>query len=169
MKTLEAIQTRRSVRKYTDKPIAENMMHSLLAAAMSAPSAGNQQPWHFIVITDKKLMQEVAAVHPHAGMITQAAAAMMICGDETLEKYKGFWPQDCSAATQNILLAAHAQGLGAVWAGIYPDIDRMQAIRNIFKIPKHIAPFSLIPLGYPAENKPGENRFKQDRVHTNRW
>lgn len=169
MKTLEAIQSRRSVRKYTDQPIPKEIIQSLLEAAMNAPSAGNQQPWHFIVIDDKKLMNEVTKVHPHSRMITQAPLAILICADESLEKYKGRWPMDCSAAMQNLLLAAHAQGLGAVWVGIYPEIERIEGIRKIFNIPDNITPFSLMPLGFPDESKPSENRFREDRVHMNQW
>lgn len=169
MNILEAIQTRRSIRKYTGEPVSDQVVHELLTAAMSAPSAGNQQPWHFIVIRDKNLMKEITKVHPHAGMLVDAPLAVMICADETQEKYKGFWPQDCSAATQNLLLATHAHKLGSVWVGIYPNKDYVMAIRKLFGIPDHIIPFSLLPIGHPAETKPHQNRFQPDRIHTNHW
>ena len=174
MNTLEAIHTRRSVRHYQDKPIAEKIINQLLRAAMQAPSARNEQPWHFIVITDKTLLAEIPRIHPHAAMAPQAAAAILVCGDPELTPVPGYLIQDCCLAAHTILLAAHELRLGAVWTGIYPREERMQAMRALFKIPDRIIPLALIPLGYPAnleanETRQPENRYHEERIHFNGW
>ncbi|MFH1066288.1 MAG: nitroreductase family protein [bacterium] len=169
MDVIEAILTRRSIRKYTNQPVPAQVMEDLLLAAMNAPSAGNGQPWHFIVVKDKKVMQAMMAVHPHAAMLEEASVAIVVCADEKLEKYKGFWPQDCSAATINVLLTAHAHGLGAVWVGVYPDEERVRGVRAALRAPEHIHPFSIIPMGFPAEQKPAKELFSSDRIHHDVW
>lgn len=169
MEALDAIRTRRSVRKFTDRKIQKDMIEKLLEAAMSAPSAGNQQPWHFLVIDDKKILEEVPNVSLYAPMAKEASAAIVICGDPSLEKYPGFWVQDCSAATQNILLAAHALGLGAVWSGIYPLEDRVSGFRALLGIPEKITPLSIVIMGYPVEVPNPATRFKEDRIRYNKW
>ncbi|MBC9784652.1 nitroreductase family protein [Heliobacterium chlorum] len=166
---MDAILSRRSVRKYTDQPVSDELVKELLEAAMSAPSAGNEQPWHFIVIKDRQLLDEIPKFHPYAGMVKQSPVAIVVCGDETLEKYKGFWVQDCSAATQNILVAAQAKGIGAVWVGLYPEKGRVKALRDLLGIPEQVIPLALIPVGYPAEQLPPANRFNPERIHNNRW
>jgi len=169
MEALDAIRTRRSVRKFTDKKIPKEMVDKLLEAAMSAPSAGNQQPWHFVVIDDKNILEEVPNVSLYAPMAKEASTAIVICGDPSLEKYPGFWVQDCSAATQNILLAAHALGLGAVWSGIYPLDDRVSGFRALLGIPDKITPLSIVIMGYPIEIPKPATRFKQERIRYNKW
>lgn len=169
MEALDAIRTRRSVRKFTDKKIPKEMVDKLLEAAMSAPSAGNQQPWHFVVIDDKNILEEVPNVSLYAPMAKEASTAIVICGDPSLEKYPGFWVQDCSAATQNILLAAHALGLGAVWSGIYPLEDRVSGFRALLGMPDKITPLSIVILGYPEEIPKPATRFKQERIRYNKW
>ena len=136
---------------------------------MSAPSAGNEQPWHFVVIKERESLDEIPTFHPYSQMLRHAPMAILVCGDETLEKYQGYWVQDCSAATQNILLAAQAKGLGAVWLGVYPIKDRVIGLRKLLGIPEHVTPFSLISIGYPAEQKPRSERYDISRVHHNRW
>ena len=160
METLEAIQTRRSVRKFTDKKISSDLIEKVLHAGMSAPSAGNQQPWHFIVIDDKKMLEEVPKVSLYAPMAKDASVAIVVCGDTKLEKYPGFWVQDCSAATQNMLLAAHALGLGAVWSGIYPLEDRVSGYRSLLGIPENVIPLSIVIMGYRLEVPKPEDRYK---------
>ena len=169
MDALQAIMTRRSVRSYTPQSVSPDLIIKLMEAAMQAPSACNQQPWQFIVITDRKTLDELPTIHPHAEMTRQAALAVIVCGDLSLENCKGYWAQDCSAATQNLLLAAHALGLGAVWTGIYPVEDRVAAFRKTFGLPAHVVPLCLVPIGYPAEPVPPERRYQSARVHTNRW
>jgi nitroreductase len=169
MEALEAIFTRRSIRAYTPEPIPRATVETLLRAAMSAPSAGNQQPWQFLVIDDRATLDRLPAIHPHAEMTRQAALAIVVCGDLHLEKHAGYWVQDCSAAAENLLLAAHALGLGAVWTGIHPVEQRVAAFRTFFGMPAHLVPLCLIPIGRPAESAGPVDRFRADRVHTNRW
>jgi nitroreductase len=169
MDAIEAIHTRRSIRKYTNQTVSDDIIRELLTAAMMAPSAGNAQPWHFVVIKERRTLNAIAAFHPYAKMLTNAPVAILICGDPTLEKYKGRWVMDCSAATQNLLLAAHAKGLGAVWVGIYPEAKRIEPIQELLSLPEHIIPVSLVSIGYPAEHKPTPDRFKPERIHYERW
>ena len=166
---LHTIYTRRSIRKYTTQPIHENVLRELIEAAVQAPSAGNQQPWQFLIIDEKNLLEQIPQYHPNATMITQAQKGILICADSTKEKHKGYFPMDCSAATQNLLLAAHAKGLGGCWLGIYPREERIQGMRQIFHIPDHIIPFALVSLGYPAEEKPQPDRYEENRIHYNKW
>jgi nitroreductase len=136
---------------------------------MSAPSAGNQQPWQLLVLTDPGLRAEIPAFHPYARMVPEAPLAILVCGDLQRESFKGYWIQDCSAATQNLLLAAHAAGLGAVWVGIYPNQERVSRLRRLLALPAHIVPLALVPVGYPAERVPPADRYDPSRVHRNRW
>lgn len=169
MELLEGIFTRRSIRKYTSKEVSEDKVELMLKAAMYAPSASNQQPWHFMVINNRQILEKIAEVHPYAKMLKQAQLAILVCGDTNLELSKDYWVVDCSAATQNILLAAHELGLGAVWLGIHPREERKKEIRNIFKLPENVQPMSLISIGYPAEEKEMPERFKPERIHYNAW
>ncbi len=169
MDAIEAIMTRRSIRKFKDDGIPEQTIRLLLEAAMSAPSAGNEQPWQFVVIDDRAILDEIPGIHPHTAMLNQAPMAILVCGDISLEKYKGFWVQDCSAATQNLLLAAHAVGLGAVWTGFFPMEDRVQGMRRLLGLPEHVIPLALVPLGYPDQPSGRQERFRKDRIHRNCW
>lgn len=169
MELLDGIFTRRSIRKYTAQKVSKDQIDTLIKAGMYAPSARNQQPWHFIVLTDRELLIRVQDVHPYAKMLNEAQLAILVCGDETLELSKGYWVVDCSAATQNILLAAHGLGLGAVWLGLHPREERKNDIRKLFNLPNHIQPLSLISVGYPDETKETPERFKPDRIHNNTW
>jgi nitroreductase len=169
MEALQAILSRRSIRLYTSEPVKAELVDELLHAAMSAPSAGNQQPWQFVIITERQKLDVIPTFHPYAGMVKLAPVAILVCGDTRLDKNKGYWVQDCSAATQNLLLAAHAHGLGAVWVGVYPREERMKDFRKLLGIPEEVIPFALIPLGYPAEAKPPSNRYDLSRIHTNTY
>jgi nitroreductase len=169
MNTLETIRNRRSVRNYKDQKIPEEIVMELLQAAMSAPSAGNEQPWQFIVIDDRKVLDSLMTANPNAKMCKEAQAAILVCGDTTKEKYPGFWVQDCSAAAQNILLAAHEKGIGSVWTGVYPIKERVEGFRKLLSLPENVIPFCLVPLGYPAKQAPQVDRFQKDRVHHNGW
>jgi len=166
---LEAIRTRRSIRAFTKEKVADEQVEKIIEAGMYAPSAGNQQPWQFIVITDKNILEKVPDIHPYATMVEQAPVAILVCGDTSLEKFKGFWVQDCAACVQNILLAAHALGLGAVWTGVYPAQDRVQGLQKLCKLPKHVVPLALIPLGHPAQKPGTAQRFKEARIHRDTW
>ncbi len=169
MDAMQAILTRRSIRRYTKENVSDEIVKELLEAAMSAPSAGNEQPWHFVVIRDRKILDEIPNIHPYSGMLREAPLAILICGDESLQKYKGYWVQDCSAATENLLIAINAKGLGGVWLGVYPVEDRVIGIRKLLNMPDNIIPFSLISIGYPAEQKPPANRYDSSRIHYDRW
>jgi len=169
MELLEGIFTRRSIRKYTNQEITSEQIELILKAGMYSPSASNQQPWHFIVINDRLILNHIKEVHPYAKMLGQAQLAILVCGDVNLELSKDYWVVDCSAATQNMLLAAHGIGLGAVWLGIHPRVERKNEIRKIFNLPENIQPASLISIGYPDENKEMPKRFKPERIHYNAW
>jgi nitroreductase len=169
MEAFEAILSRRSIRKYLPTPVSEHDIHQLLDAAMNAPSSSNGQPWHFVVVSDRKLLDEIPRFHAYSGMLKEAPLAVVVCGDTSLEKTKGVWVQDCSAATQNLLLAARALGLGSVWLGVYPLEERMAGVRALLGLPDRIIPLAIIAVGHPAESKPPANRFNPERVHRNKW
>lgn len=169
METLDAIKTRRSIRKFKPQPISREIIKELLEAAMFAPSAGNEQPWQFVVLDDRTILDEVPKICSTASMCRQSPTAVLVCGDATLEKYPGFWMLDCSAAVENLLLAAHASGLGAVWAGVYPLNDRVEAFRRLLSLPPEITPFALVALGYPDETPAPSERYSEERVHYNGW
>jgi nitroreductase len=169
MDAMETILTRRSIRKYSGKRISDEQIEQLLKAAMYAPSAVNKQPWHFLVFRDAAIKKNIIEFHPNASMLTGADAGILVCYDENLQHDVGYGPVDCSAATQNILLAAHAEGLGAVWVGIYPRQNRIEAVCRLFSLPHNIKPFSIISLGYPAEKKAFPNRFNRARIHYEKW
>jgi nitroreductase len=169
MDTFETILTRRSIRKYAKKKITDEIVEKLLQAAFSAPSAGNQQPWHFVILDDRKILNVIPTFHPSARMLTEADKAILVCGDLDLEKFKGYWMIDCAAATENILLAAHSLGLGACWLGVYPREGRVAGMRKLLHLPMHIIPFALVSLGYPAEILSKEARYNAKRIHHNSW
>jgi nitroreductase len=165
----ELIITRRSIRKYTNRTVNEIQIEQLLQAAMYAPSARNEQPWHFIAVTNRIILDKIMQSHPYAAMLKDAPLAIVVLADESIEKTSGYWAQDCAAATQNILLSAHAMELGSVWLGVYPREERMLAIRQLFNLPNHIHPFSIIAIGYSNEQKAHPERFIESRVHLNNW
>ena len=168
MDTLEAIFTRRSIRAFQDSPVGAAALETLLKAAMYAPSAQNEQPWRFVVITDRTLFARIMRVHPYAGMLKSAPLAILVCGDTRLEKDPGNWVIDCSCATQNILLAAHALGLGSVWSGIYPAEDRMRAFSEMLQLPEWVLPLAMVAVGCPdGPVPPSPARFRPDRVSIN--
>lgn len=167
---IDVILTRRSIRKYTDEPVNDGMLKDILEAAMSAPSAGNEQPWHFMIIRERSKLEEIIKYHPHALMLKNAPAAILVCADKNEDKFGiPYWAVDCAAATENLLLAAHFLGLGAVWLGVYPREERCAALRKVFAMPENIIPFSLVALGFPAEEKPPANRYRENRIHWENW
>lgn len=166
---MKAILERRSVRKYTDQPVSEQDIKDLLTAAMAAPSAGNARPWHFVVINDRQILDEIPKFHQYAAMLKQAPVAILVCAEQALEKHKGYWVQDCAAATENILIAASAKDLGAVWVGVHPIDQYVLKLQELLKIPENITPFSLVAVGHAAEEKEPANRYDQTRVHNNQW
>ncbi|MBN2610219.1 MAG: nitroreductase family protein [Bacteroidales bacterium] len=169
MDVIKAIHSRRSIRKYTNKQVSEEQVEILLKAAMHAPSAVNKQPWHFIVFSNAKIKEEIIVFHPNAWMLKEAPVGILVCYDENLQHDTGYGEVDCGAATQNILLAAHGIGLGSVWIGIYPRQQRIVAICELFKLPSHIKPFSVVAVGYPDEKQLLPDRFRKERIHYERW
>ncbi|MCK4921027.1 MAG: nitroreductase family protein [Bacteroidales bacterium] len=165
----EILISRRSIRRYTSEKIDSASIRNLIKAAMYAPSAVNKRPWHFIIVEDKGKMEEVMKIHANAKMLKEASHAILICGDENLQHDDGFWIADCGAATQNLLLAAHGKGIGSCWIGIYPREQRMKDISNLFNLPKHVKPFALVSLGYPAEDKRLPERFEEKKIHSEVW
>lgn len=165
----EIITTRRSIRKYLKQAVNQEQINKLLEAAMFAPSARNEQPWHFIAVTDRLMLDKIMQSHPYAAMLKDAPLAIVVLADVNIEKTEGYWVQDCSAATQNILLSAHAMGLGSVWLGVYPREERILAIRKLFNLPENIQPFSIIAVGYADEQKAQPERFNKERIHYNNW
>lgn len=169
---LDAIQVilgRRSIRKFTGETIPENDVKLLLEAAMAAPSACNQQPWHYIVVKDKATFDKITEAQPYTRMLPKASIAVIVCADPNLQTCPGFWVQDCSASTENLLLAAHAMGYGATWCGIYPNDDTVWKIRELLGIPKTVYPLCVVAVGVPDEEKPPADRYNQARVHTEKW
>lgn len=167
MDIMEALRTRRSIRKFEDKPVSEEMVREILDAAMMAPSAGNAQPWRFVVVDDRAVLDSMADLHPYVKMVLQASVGIIVCADLTKEKFPGYWVQDCSAAMQNLLLAVHGLGLGAVWTGIHPIEERITAFKKRFNMPEHIIPLGFAPIGWPAQTPESESRFQKDRIHYN--
>ena len=169
MELFEALHTRRSIRSFTDQPIAEADFDAILHAAMDAPSAVNAQPWHFVVITDRAILDAIPTVHPHAAMCKTAQAAIVSVAELALEKAPGNWMVDCSAAVENMLLAARGLGIGSVWCGVYPRQERMVPMAALLKLPEGFLPHALVPLGYPAQEFKRVDRFKPERIHRNAW
>ena len=166
---MKEIFERRSIRKYTSSPVSNSDIENLLRAAMAAPSAGNQQPWEFILIKDKNMLTDITKVHPYSQMLKEAALAIVICADLDKEKHDGCWVQDCSAATENILIEAQHLGLGSVWIGVYPKEDLVKGLKELLNLPVRIVPLSIVSLGYPAENKEPSTRYDKLRIHINKW
>jgi nitroreductase len=169
MEAYNCIISRRSIRKYTSETVSEKEIELLLKAASHAPSANNYQPWHFIVITDRIIIDKLSVIHPYAKMLIQAPLAILICGDNNIQEMLGYQAVDCSAATENLLLAAHAIGLGGVWLGVYPREQRMKDIKELFSLPENINPITLVSIGHPAEERPIPARFNKEKIHLNKW
>ncbi len=163
---LNAIWSRRSIRAYSNEPVSEKDIQTLLEAGMAAPSASNRKPWHFVVVTDRATLQALAAAHPFGKMLAGAAAGIAVCGDPAVSDW---WVQDCSAATENILVAAAGLGLGGVWLGSHGRPEREQAVRDVLGISQRIGVLSLLSIGHPAEKKEARTQFDPQRVHHQRW
>ncbi len=164
---LHCISTRASVRQYTSAEVGDATVDTLLRAAMSAPTAVNRQPWAFVVVRDSALRATLAKALPNAGSkLTNASVAIVVCGDSTrmLKQRPEFWVQDCSAATENLLLAAHACGLGAVWCGLYPDMDRTRTAQTLLGLDKRYVPLCIIPVGYPAAPVAPKDKYREDAI-----
>lgn len=169
---IENIMRRTSVRQYTNQTVSNDTIETLLRAGMAAPTAVNRQPWHFIVITDRSVLDSVAIANPNAGMAKKAPLVIVVCGDmkKALEgPAQAYWVQDCSAATENILLAAHGLGLGAVWTGIYPIKERLEAFCRLLKLPETIVPLCAIVIGHPAGSPKPKDKWSPEKVSYNEF
>jgi len=169
MEILNGILTRRSIRKYTDGLISREKMEKLIKYGMYAPSARNSQPWHFVLLNDRKIFLKVEEFQPHTLMLKHAQWGIVVCGDDQLAHTPDYWPVDCAAATENILLAAHGMGFGAVWLGIYPRPERVSAMKDLLNLPPYIHAFSIVSVGYPDQILPNPERFHPERIHLNQW
>lgn len=170
MDIFEVLTTRRSIRKYSEKKIEDQDLELILKCAMLAPSAKNQQPWQFIVVTSTEKKTELATATPHTHMAKNASAVIVVCGDMTKETAPGFWVQDCSAAIQNILLAARGKNIGSCWCGIHPEKERETKVKNMLELPEQVVPLGMICLGYPENQHFTEaDRFKPERIHYEKW
>ena len=166
------IMTRTSIRQYTDEPVTKADIETMLRAGMAAPTAVNRQPWHFVVINSKEKLAELVGDNPRGGMLKKAPLAIVVCGnmDKALPgQGRGFWVQDCSAATENILLAANAIGLGAVWTGLYPDENRAGTVAKVLKLPETFIPLCTIVIGHPAEQPTPKDKWKPENVSYNEY
>ena len=163
---LENIAERKSVRKYLNKSVEEDKIDAMVKAGMAAPSGMDRRPWEFVVVTDREALDSMAAKLPYAKMLTNAPLAIVVCGDTTRSSY---WYLDCSAATQNVLLAAEALGLGAVWTAAYPYEDRIDVVRQNTGLPENIVPLCVIPIGYPDGPQKAKDKFDLQRVHRNKY
>lgn len=167
---IDNIMTRTSVRSYLEKQVEEFKVEQILRAAMAAPSAKNLQPWSFVVVRDKQLMNALAEALPYAKMLPKADVAIVVCGDLSKSlPIEGYWAHDASAVSQNILLAAHALGLGAVWTGVYPRQERVVPVQEILNLPQDIVPLNVIPLGYPAKDYVPRDKWDESKIHYEKW
>ena len=171
-KAIDNIMTRVSVREFTGEKISAEQIDTLLRAAMAAPSAINKQPWAFIVVTDEQIISCLGEALPYSRCSNHPACAIIPCGDlsKAIEGEMGaFWINDVSAATENLLLAAHAMGLGAVWTGLHPDIKRAALVQEMLGLPEHIVPLCVVPVGIPAENPAVKDKYIPANIHYNGW
>ncbi len=170
MELMEGLLTRRSIRSFTGAPVSRDQVEKVLRAAMHAPSARNRRPWHFVVTRDQEMFRRIMEVHPYAAMLEKAGAAILVCGDLEQQHGPGYWVVDCSAATENLLLAIHALGLGGVWLGVHPREDRKSALKKLFSLPSSVEPLALVAMGVPAERpEQPAGRYEPEKIHWERW
>ena len=165
--TLETIFNRKSVRKYTERPVEKEKLETLVLAGMAAPSSRDRRPWEFVIVTDRDLLDKMGDGLPLARMLKETKQAIIVCGDTV--KSENAWQLDCSAAAQNILLAAESMGLGAVWTAAYPYPERMKIIQDALQLPEHILPLTVIPLGYPTGIEKPKDKYNKKQIHYNGW
>jgi len=169
MDVMEALFTRRSIRRYTGEPVSEENLKLLLKAGFCAPSAHNKQPWQFVVVRNRDTLEEIARLHPYAKMLPQAGCGIIACGDTDRESNIGYLVEDCSAAIENILLAAHGLGLGSVWCGLYPVQERVDAVAKLLSMPSDMIPIGLVVVGHGQDKGREVDRFDESRVHYEKW
>ncbi len=167
------ILSRKSVRSYTDRAVSREQLDTLVRAAMAAPTGRDMRPWKFIVVDSKATIDSLAPLLPYAKMLKEAQAAIVVCGDLSVTDDEGKpstnWAFDCSAATENLLLQAEAMGLGAVWTGVYPYEERLAVVKKAFRLPAHIVPLCVVPIGYPKGDPQPKDKYNKDNIHYNQW
>lgn len=169
--TLKVIKNRKSVRNYLNKPVGEKDLETLIKSGMAAPSAVDLRPWDFLVVKNESILKALADVMPFGKMLPGAGAALIVCGTpgRSVPETPEFWVQDCSAASENILLAAESMGLGAAWLGVYPVKERIEGVRNVLKIPENVVPLNIISIGYPAGAEKPKDKFEVEKIHKEKW
>lgn len=170
--TLKTIHSRKSVRHYVEKKVTKDQLMTVVKAGMAAPTAGNKQPWSFVIIDDRTMLDTLAGLMQFGKMLKQASAAVVVCGNPERSfpgEMSAFWVQDCSAATENILLAVESMGLGAVWLGVYPGEARIKQVQQILGIPEKEIPLNIISIGYPKGDEKPKDKFNEKQIHWNKW
>lgn len=171
----DVIYKRRSIRKFVPRPVAPEIIEKIIRCGMQAPSAGNSQPWQFVVVRKKETLHKITSFHPYAQMLDTVDAAIVVCGDKSKEIFPGYWVQDCSACVQNMLLAVESiKGednleLGAVWLGIYPVEQRVKGLQELLELPQEVVPLAVVPVGYKGEKKEIIDKFNPERIHYEKW
>jgi nitroreductase len=164
---LSLMYPRRSIRKFTDQQVTDEQLETMLKAAMAAPSAQNLRPWHFLAVRKRKLLDKLAAVHKYAYALEKAPLAIVVCGDQKVSERH--WVEDTCVATQNLLLAASALGLGGVWISLYPKNKHQEYVRDLLDIPRQMGVLCVVAVGYPAEQKEEGTQYDPERVHYEKW
>lgn len=163
---IDVLLSRKSVRHYSREAVSKEDIETMLRTAMAAPSAVNRQPWSFIAITEREQLDILGDGLPYAKMLLHAPAAVVVCG----ESESRYWVQDCSAATENLLLAAEALGYGSVWTAVYPDPDRIELVRSTLDLPEEILPLNVIPIGIPEAGRDRvKDKWEEKKIHWQRW
>ena len=169
MEAMQAMLTRRSVRNFINQPVSPEDIEKMLRAGMQAPSASNRQPWRFVVVDQRDLLDNIPLFHPWSKMLLEATLAIVVCAEVPPDHKYEMWVQDCAACSQNILLAAHALGLGGVWLGVHPREEHINGVRDLFDLPENIKPFSILALGHPVKLPEPVDRFDPTKIHSNKW
>jgi nitroreductase len=165
MEAIQAILTRRSIRKFKETTVSDDVIEKIVDCGLAAPSARDKQPWHLIVVKNRETLKAIQKVHPSAKMLDKAAFAVVVCGDSTIESEMGYIALNCAAMTQNMLVAANALGLGSVWLGLFARKDREEGVRKVFNLPSHIIPVSIAAIGLSDETPEPANRQKEGKLH----
>lgn len=172
---LDIIFKRKSIRQFSPRIVTDEIIEEIIRAGMQAPSAGNSQPWEFVVVRNRNTLQKITEFHSYSQCLKMVNAAVVVCANLSREIYKGFWVQDCSACMQNMLLAVESiKGedgleLGSVWLGVYPVAERVNGLKELLSLPEDVVPFAVLPVGYKGEKKNGVDNFKPERIHLETW
>jgi nitroreductase len=169
MDDISPVLKRRSIRSFRKDDVPEKELLALVEAGMAAACARGIRSWHFTVIREREALDRIPEIHPYSSMMRTATAAILVCADPSVEPTEGYWAQNCSAATQNVLVEGAVRGIGTVWLGVYPRRERIQAMRRFFKVPEKLIPFSLIAVGWPDEEKPPHSGVEEKRFRWGSW